>query len=692
MKLSSTISLVLACILCLAMHPGVVLQNTGQLPQSTGERILADESLFAPDFVGSLDKEFLKSNNEKLGYVLPEESRPAFSELKARHGEPDNVADEEAPRLASGFNVEAYKHHPGPLPVRWVETTVYYYGSIGFGVDENDDAVLFVTNRLARQPHSAPEGRSATQLSNVRPEAQNNLDGNWDAGIASSNLFFTVVDNALTNATITNLRFSLGTSSCNDGGTISTSYAPPVQINGNAISFTVSGFTGKNVWNISCDGTFNSDTSISGSESVIFLGNCGFVFGFSSFSAKKQPDYVLFTRPSIQAILSGESTSFLVGVNTLGSFNQPVDVQMLVPSEPGVTLNLSNAKIQPGETATLNVTTTANAPSVLLGIILRSSTGQATHDTIAILDLRTFVLTINPALQTIGKGQTADYSLNTRTALFKDRVNLTSSLSPSTSSINVNLASTSLIPGENTTFTVTSSATTPVDTYTITITAKSGSIMESTTARVRVSNPDFEFAITPSTRQVAPGGTTNLQVDVKSLVGFNQPVNLSTTVSPSNGNLLASISSGTVTPGGSATLTATASQSAQVNSSFTITVKGTSGSLNHTSTATVQVTGPDFALGFASTSVNGDRGGKARIVVTITRIGGFTGDVTITPPDASAEGIVAKFPDPITTSDSTASWKFKIKAIAATGPHQLTFTGRDASGRVRTATATLVVQ
>jgi hypothetical protein len=673
------------------MQPRVVLQDTYQHPQSTGERILEDDSLFGPGFVGSFDKGFLKSN-EKLGYVLPEASRPAFSELKARYGEPDDVVDEKAPRAASGFNVEAYKHRSGPLPVKWVETRVCYYGNIGFGVDENDDTVLFITNRSARQPQFASDERSANQLSDVHAPAQNNFDGNWNEGITSSNLFFTVVDNAITNATITNLKFSLGISSCNDGGTITTSYAPPVPISGNSVSFNVSGFTGKNVWSIDLDGAFSSDTSISGSESVIFIGNCGFVFGFSSFSANKQPDYVLFTRPSIQQILSGESTSFMVGVNSLGSFNQSVDVQMLVPSEPGVTLNLSGTRIRPGETATLNVTTAANAPSVLLGIIFRSSTGQATHDTLAILDLRTFTLTANPDLQTIGKGQMASYSLTTKTAQFKDKVNLTSSVSPSSGTVNVNFASTSLTPGENTTFTATSSATTPVNTYTITITATSGQIMESTTARLRVSDPDFEFAITPSSKQIDPGGTTNLQVDVKSLVGFNQPVNLSTTVSPANGNLSASISPDTVSPGGSATLMATANQSAQVNSSFTITVKGTSGSLTHTATATVQVAGTDFALGFNSATMDGVRGAKAKIVVTITRTGGFTGDVTDTPPDASGEGIVAKFPDPITTSDSTASWKFKIKASAATGPHQLTFTGKDAGGRVRTATVTLVVQ
>jgi hypothetical protein len=692
MRLSSIISTALVCVLCLAMHPRVVWQDTYQHLQSTGEMILADETLFEPDFVRSFDKEFLKSNGEKLGYVLPEASRPALSELEAKHGEPDDVVDEKAPRVASDFNVEAYKHHPGPLPVKWVETRVCYYGNIGFGVGENDDTVLFITNRSALQPDSVSEHREASHLSNVHAAAQNNFDGNWNEGVTSSNLFFTVVDNAITNATITNLRFSLGISSCNDGGTITSSYAPPVPISANGTSFNVSGFTGKNVWSIDLDGTFGSDTSISGSESVIFIGNCGFVFGFSSFVASKQPDYVLFTRPSIQQILSGESTSFMVGVNALGSFNQPVDLQMLVPSEPGVTLNLSGTRIRPGETAILNVTTAANAPSVLLGIIFRSSTGQATHDTISILDLSTFTLTANPDLQTIGKGQMASYSLTTKTAQFKDKVNLTSSVSLSTGSVNINFASTSLTPGENTTFTATSSATTPVNTYTITITATSGQIVETTTARLRVSDPDFEFAITPSSKQVGPGSATNFQVDVKSLVGFNQPVNLSTTVSPGNGSLSASISPNAVNPGGSATLTATAAQSAQVNSSFTITVKGTSGPLTHTASATVKVTGPDFALGFNSATVDGFRGAKAKVVVTINRTGGFTGDVTVTPPDASGEGIVAKFPDPITTSDSTASWKFKIKATAATGPHQLTFTGKDTSGRVRTGTVTLVVQ
>ncbi len=102
--------------------------------------------------------------------------------------------------------------------------------------------------------------------------------------------------------------------------------------------------------------------------------------------------------------------------------------------------------------------------------------------------------------------------------------------------------------------------------------------------------------------------------------------------------------------------------------------------------------GPDFALGFSQPTVTAGRGAKAKITVNLTRMNGFTGDVTVTPPDASDVGIITKSPEPIITSGATAKWKFKIKGGAETGPHQLTFTGKDDSGRVRTATITMVVE
>jgi hypothetical protein len=69
----------------------------------------------------------------------------------------------------------------------------------------------------------------------------------------------------------------------------------------------------------------------------------------------------------------------------------------------------------------------------------------------------------------------------------------------------------------------------------------------------------------------------------------------------------------------------------------------------------------------------------------------FTGNVTVTPPDP-ANGIKAKPPDPITTSDATAVFKLKIAGTTPAGSYPLVFKGKDDSGRERDVTLTLVVQ
>jgi uncharacterized delta-60 repeat protein len=98
-----------------------------------------------------------------------------------------------------------------------------------------------------------------------------------------------------------------------------------------------------------------------------------------------------------------------------------------------------------------------------------------------------------------------------------------------------------------------------------------------------------------------------------------------------------------------------------------------------------------FSLALAQPSVTGDRGAKVKVTFSINRAAGFSGNVTITPPD-SAQGVKFKPPDPITTTDASVAFKLKIAATAPTGPQQLTFTGKSDDGQVSTATLTLNIQ
>ena len=103
-------------------------------------------------------------------------------------------------------------------------------------------------------------------------------------------------------------------------------------------------------------------------------------------------------------------------------------------------------------------------------------------------------------------------------------------------------------------------------------------------------------------------------------------------------------------------------------------------------------TGPiGFSLGFDSPTVTAQQGTKIRVTVNINRIGGFTGNVTVTPPDP-AMGINSKPRDPIATTDTSVTFTLKIKGGAPLGPHQETFTAHDDSGHTIALTLTVIVQ
>lgn len=98
---------------------------------------------------------------------------------------------------------------------------------------------------------------------------------------------------------------------------------------------------------------------------------------------------------------------------------------------------------------------------------------------------------------------------------------------------------------------------------------------------------------------------------------------------------------------------------------------------------------PDFTLTADPATVTGERGSKVRFAITIHRVGGFTGAVSI--------GTVVDPPKMhITTVEPSAdgltfTYTLKIKGKAKPGTYPLVFVGEDASGRQRSVTVTLIV-
>src|SRR5204862_358089 len=118
------------------------------------------------------------------------------------------------------------------------------------------------------------------------------------------------------------------------------------------------------------------------------------------------------------------------------------------------------------------------------------------------------------------------------------------------------------------------------------------------------------------------------------------------------------------------------------------TITGVSGSLTHTTTATLVVTAsPDFTLGASPSRRTVVQGTSTSYTATITPSNGFTGQVTFTVSGLPAGASGSFAPNPATSS-STLS--VTTSGSTPVGSYPLTITGVSGS-LTHTTTATLVV-
>ena len=239
-------------------------------------------------------------------------------------------------------------------------------------------------------------------------------------------------------------------------------------------------------------------------------------------------------------------------------------------------------------------------PSSLYRAQLSDRVGnQAVLDTLgAPTGCNRFVLNTSTTSRNIPAGNATTYPVTLTTGPLYNGETVSFSATGLPSGASVSFSPASRMSGGTTTATVTTSRTTPTGTYTIKIVG-TGSFTATSGQAITLAHPlfvtltvtappDFSVSVTPSSRTVTAGASTNYTVSSGSINGFAGTVTWSASGLPTGATASFNPASGAAPSSSTLTVTTTASTPGGTN---TLTITGTSGTLTHSATTKLIVNG-----------------------------------------------------------------------------------------------------
>ena len=223
-------------------------------------------------------------------------------------------------------------------------------------------------------------------------------------------------------------------------------------------------------------------------------------------------------------------------------------------------------------------------------LTITGSSGATAHAATATLVVPAppdFGLSVSPASRTVAGGSGAAYTVGVTS------VNgFTGDVALSLSGLPLEVGTATFTPAfvagaGSSQLAVTTSATAPAGSYALTVTGTSGSLVHSAQVTLVVNPPpDFGLSVSPGSRTVWRGGSTTYTVSVSELGGFAGAVNLSVSGLPSGATATFTPSS-VAAPGTSKLTVRTGGRTPR--GTFTLTVRGQSGSIVHQAAMTLIV-------------------------------------------------------------------------------------------------------
>jgi len=250
-----------------------------------------------------------------------------------------------------------------------------------------------------------------------------------------------------------------------------------------------------------------------------------------------------------------------------------------------------------------------------------------------------FTVEVSPTSRTILQGESTDFTVS----LFiygnpaktgKVELKVTGLPTGATGSFSPFYAVYSKILSSNATekYYIRTTASVTPGTFNVQAKAWNGTDTRYATLILAIIRGNFNVSMTPSSQSIAARASVNYTVTVKSMKGFELPVNLTVSGLPSGSTF--TLSSNPVTPPQNGTVTSiltVRTQATTPGGTFNLTVTGDCKGLKHSATATLVITAAtDFILAASPTSLTVLPGSYATTTITVTSINNFNSMVVLT--------------------------------------------------------------
>lgn len=397
------------------------------------------------------------------------------------------------------------------------------------------------------------------------------------------------------------------------------------------------------------------------------------------------PDFTISATPSSQTVVQGSPGNYTVNTTAINSFAGAIALTVTgLPT--GAAATFTPASITGAGSSALSVTTNSTTPGGTYTLTIKGACGTQSHsaNVTLVVNVPDFTIGATPASQTVIRPTAAPYTVTTTSInTFSGPVALTVTGLPSGAT--ATFSPTTISGAGSSTLTVTPGSNTPQGTFTLTIKGTSGTQVHTVAVKLFVNVPDFTVAATPSTQTVVQGSSGTYTVNTTSYYSFSGSIALTVSGLPTGAG--ASFSPASITGAGSSTLTVTTS-GATPGGTYSLTVKGTSGSQNHSATIQLVVKVPDFTIAATPASQTVISGSGASYTVSTTSLYTFSGPVALSVSGLPA-GAGATFTP--TTIGGAGSSTLAVTTGSNTPAGTFTLTVTGTSGTLTHTTAVKIV-